>query len=454
MIYAQDTLMTGHGSAIVVAGWTPLARVDRALQSNYRVLGSLYSPTRGISLIIRNLLANPSWREVYILKATREDENSGGCQALNDFFAHGFYPGTDANGTQVWLVRSSVYATIDYTITEEALNTIREHVICKLYYSVLMIKEAVEESPLNAGEPVLLSPMLFPMPQTVDAKLLPARRNGHLITGSLAHVYGELLYRIKTSGRYEGKRQELLNVMCIIDSFRTQKWMGIDSTFLEHYTDDILSRRGHYGKRLAFPVDQISGVISELKRDAGSTRAVATTYHPAEDFGSPAPPCLVELCFQVRASQLELAAVFRSHDCADAWLYNVLSLRSLQAAVAIELGVEAGELSIVSQSAHIYQHSFETVDRKIAEGYQLRQRYEDPIGYFIIDRAPDKSVTVTHSSAEGNTIREYTGITSALALARLVYFNNPTIEPTHLAFLAIECERALTDEHFTYDTRK
>ena len=61
----------------------------------FAVIGQLYSPTRGISLLIRNLLANPHVRFLVIANATKEDRNAGGCECLLDFFRNGFEEGVE-----------------------------------------------------------------------------------------------------------------------------------------------------------------------------------------------------------------------------------------------------------------------------------------------------------------------------------------------------------------------
>ena len=55
-------------------------------QDEYAVIRQLYSSTRGINLLIRNLLANPHVRFLVVLNATKEDNNAGAAQCLLDFF--------------------------------------------------------------------------------------------------------------------------------------------------------------------------------------------------------------------------------------------------------------------------------------------------------------------------------------------------------------------------------
>jgi thymidylate synthase len=84
--YKPNQLLCGHGQTALITGWTVRQAIAKQLTpEDYAVIGNLYSPTRGIGPLIRNLLANPHVRYLVILDATREDKNAGGCQCLFDF---------------------------------------------------------------------------------------------------------------------------------------------------------------------------------------------------------------------------------------------------------------------------------------------------------------------------------------------------------------------------------
>jgi thymidylate synthase len=93
-LYKPNQLICGTGKTCVVTGWTVKNIVAKHLQrSDFAAIGNLYSPTRGINFLIRNLLANPHVRYLVILNGTREDRNSGGGKCLLDFFRQGFAAG-------------------------------------------------------------------------------------------------------------------------------------------------------------------------------------------------------------------------------------------------------------------------------------------------------------------------------------------------------------------------
>jgi thymidylate synthase len=80
----------------LLAGWTPKAAIARHLApEDYAVVGQLYSPTRGISFLMRNLLANPHVHCLVAVNATKEDANAGAITCLLDFFKNGFELGTN-----------------------------------------------------------------------------------------------------------------------------------------------------------------------------------------------------------------------------------------------------------------------------------------------------------------------------------------------------------------------
>jgi len=58
--HKPNQLIYGTGQTAVITGWTVKQAIAKRLQpSKYAVIGQLYSPTRGINLLVRNLLLNP-----------------------------------------------------------------------------------------------------------------------------------------------------------------------------------------------------------------------------------------------------------------------------------------------------------------------------------------------------------------------------------------------------------
>ncbi|HEY9845746.1 MAG TPA: hypothetical protein V6D03_06065, partial [Candidatus Caenarcaniphilales bacterium] len=134
-------LICGTGQTAVITGWTVKQTVAKQLdKSEFAVIGQLYSSTRGISLLIRNLLANPHVRFVVVLNATQEDRNAGGCECLLDFFKQGFVEGESDTGRHCWVIRSRIAGYIDWEIPATVLEQLRQSVI---WQEVGSIAEAV-----------------------------------------------------------------------------------------------------------------------------------------------------------------------------------------------------------------------------------------------------------------------------------------------------------------------
>jgi len=58
-LHKPNQLIYGTGQTAVISGWTVKQAIAKQLQPTGTVIGQLYSATRGINLLIRNLLANP-----------------------------------------------------------------------------------------------------------------------------------------------------------------------------------------------------------------------------------------------------------------------------------------------------------------------------------------------------------------------------------------------------------
>jgi thymidylate synthase len=84
-------VFSGSGQTVIVTGWTLKSAVENKLEEHeYGAIGQLYSPTRNINFLVRNLLWNPHIRLLIVVNVTKEDKNSGAVQCLLDFFREGF----------------------------------------------------------------------------------------------------------------------------------------------------------------------------------------------------------------------------------------------------------------------------------------------------------------------------------------------------------------------------
>jgi thymidylate synthase len=140
--YKPNQLILGYGQIAVVTGWTVRESVAKKLDnSEYAVIGQLYSATRGIDFLVRNLLLNPHVRTLIIINATKEDRNAGSCQCLLDFFQKGYFKGKSDTGKDCWVVNSEITGYIDIEVSETALDKLRSSLNVEMQSS---IAEAVE----------------------------------------------------------------------------------------------------------------------------------------------------------------------------------------------------------------------------------------------------------------------------------------------------------------------
>ena len=105
--------------------------------------------------------------------------------------------------------------------------------------------------------------------------------------------------------------------------------------------------------------DQLDYVISELKRNPSSRRAVMVLWDKDADQTSGDPPCLNHIQFFVRDDKLDMVVLFRSNDAVKATFMNAFALIMLQKKVADILGYEVGTYTHRANSFHCYEKDFE-----------------------------------------------------------------------------------------------
>ena len=280
--HKPNQLIYGSGQTAVITGWTVKETLRKHLKDNeYAVIGQLYSPTRGINLLIRNLLLNPHVRYLVILNATKEDKNAGACQCLGDFFRYGVEASISDTGRKSWVIRSLIPGYIDIDIDINALEKLRRSVEIQ---DAISISDAVEKIQYYGNKEIVApwgTPLQFAM-NIVESNVFPGTRYGHRIEGkTIAETWVKIIHRIKTTGTirptgYDGKWQELIDLMAVVTEepedfyFPEPNYLPIDRSFLEEYISQILddapNREGvkyTYGQRLRswFGRDQIEQVI-------------------------------------------------------------------------------------------------------------------------------------------------------------------------------------------------
>jgi thymidylate synthase len=469
-LHKPNQLIYGTGQTAVITGWTVKGAIAKKLQSHeFAVIGQLYSPTRGISLLIRNLLANPHVRFLVILNATKEDRNAGGCECLLDFFRHGFEEGSSDTGRRCWVIRSSIPGYIDFEIDAGALEQLRQSLEVSEAHSIV---EAVSQVKAYADrdtvEPWGL-PLEFPMPSVVPT-VLPGPRYGHRIEGrTIAETWVKIIHRIKTTGTirptgYDGQWQELIDLMAVVTDeppdfyFPEPNYLPCDRNFIEEYISQILDdspyREGvkyTYGQRLRswFGRDQIEQVIQKLIGEIDAASGVMSLWD-VKDHEQGGSPCLNHIWVRVVDNELSLTATLRSNDMFAAWPANAMGLRALQQYIRDAIAknsrydLRMGPLITVSQSAHIYDDTWENADKLIQQQYSAISRhrnFDDPVGNFLIEIEADQIVVRQTTPGSGEVVAYYYG-KEPLKLVREICAASPAINPEHTGYLGMELQKA------------
>jgi thymidylate synthase len=499
-IYKPNQLILGSGYIAICTGWTPAKSVAAKLDpSDYAVIGNLYSASRGINFLVRNLLANPHVCDLVVMDSTREDKNSGSVQCLKDFFENGVYKGKNDVGKECWVIDSLVKGYIDIDIPLEVLNQLRSSVTLRdnlTTYAILMLRLSV----YGANKP-WANPMVFPYNEPTS-EVKPGPLYGHRIEGkTIAETWIKILQRIKTTGTirptgYDGKWQELIDLMAIVTDepedfyFPEPNYLPLDKKYLKNYIPQILDDANYregvkytYGQRLRswFGQDQIKAVITKLIKEIDSASAVMSLwdsgsgnyqilaehnswrghdYHTIvrgerkkgdSDHNHSGSPCLNHIWVRVVDNELSLTATFRSNDMFSAWPANAMGLRALQHHIRDEIASQSeydltmGPLITISQSAHIYDDCWETVQQLIDNQYQsiISQEfrgYSDPVGNFLVE-TDGNNITVIQLTPSGEFVGKWEG-KNPLKLIRQIIADCPSIQSFHVGYLAREIERA------------
>jgi len=484
--HKPNQLIYGSGQTAVITGWTVKEAIYKHLRKNeYAVIGQLYSPTRGINLLIRNLLLNPHVRYLVILNGTKEDKNAGACQCLGDFFRHGVEESISDIGRKSWVIRSLIPGYIDIDIDINALEKLRHSVEIQ---EAISISDAVEKIKYYGNKEIVApwgTPLQFPM-NIVESNVFPGTRYGHRIEGkTIAETWVKIIHRIKTTGTirptgYDGTWQELIDLMAIITDepdnfyFPEPNYLPIDRSFLEEYISQILDNTTNqegvkytYGQRLRswFGRDQIEQVIEKLAHDINSARAVMSLWDASQDHNDN-PPCLNHIWVRIVDNELSLTATFRSNDMFSAWPANAMGLRALQKyiynAVINKTNhiLKMGALITISQSAHIYDDCFENVANIISSQYSKiaqRKDYFDPAGSFIITIQNNQIIVEHTTPGSGEVVNCYSG-KSAHKLSQQIFTDSPGLQVSHAMYLGVELQKAemafLMKEQFIYEQDK
>lgn len=131
---------------------------------------------------------------------------------------------------------------------------------------------------------------------------------------------------------------------------------------------DILNGAYGYRARKHFEIDQINEIVSLLKRDSTTRRAVITLYSPDDlsNSNSRDIPCNTSIFFKIRNSKLDMMVINRSNDLFLGIPYNVFVFNVLLKYIASEVGCEVGKQTHVTDSLHVYEKDYDAVKDIVA----------------------------------------------------------------------------------------
>ncbi|QDL11447.1 thymidylate synthase [Brasilonema octagenarum UFV-E1] len=469
-LHKPKALIYGQGQTAVITGWTVKGAIAKHLHpQEYAVIGQLYSPTRGINLLIRNLLYNPHVRYLVVLNATREDKNAGAGICLLDFFRNGFEEGLSDTGRRCWVIRSLYVGYIDIEVDASALQKLRQSIEFQEAKSIAEACNLVKSFAEKVASKPWGLPLEFPISIVVPTAL-PGSRYAHRIEGkTIAETWVKIIHLIKTTGTirpsaYEGQWQELIDVMAVVTSepenfyFPEPNYLPINRDFLQEYIsqtlDDAPNQEGvkyTYGQRLRswFGRDQIQQVIDKLVIDIDSARAVMSLWDVSND-ANDSPPCLNHIWVRIVDNELSMTATLRSNDMFSAWPANAMGLRALQQHIRDEIckisthSLKMGPLITISQSAHIYDDCWENAEKVIQSQYTkiCQQRdYADPAGSFVISVQDGKILVEQMTPGSGEVVNCFLG-KSAKQLYQQIAASCQGLQIEHAMYLGTELQKA------------
>jgi len=113
-------------------------------------------------------------------------------------------------------------------------------------------------------------------------------------------------------------------------------------------------------------VDQIQGVIDEIKRNPDSRRLVVSAWNPSDLAKMALPPCHCLFQFYVADGKLSCQLYQRSADIFLGVPFNIASYALLTAMMAQVTGLKPGDFVHTFGDAHIYSNHVEQTERLLS----------------------------------------------------------------------------------------
>jgi len=450
-LFFADTLKFGNPESPVgiCTLWTEKEKVVSAVDSrDYCVVGNLYTKY-GVNAVIKNVLANPRIR--YVVLCGADISGSG-----DAFLA--------------WMAGVNGALQLDGDITPEHAVLFRDSV------NVIDMRGQEAEVGKAIGKLKPLPPFAKPIELgevRETHSTLSSAKSGFLISEKgIASAWLRILDSIMKFGEekpseYGIAQKEVLDLMAVIegDDEGIAPWLGFTDSDLQKYYPTVLEGKKPsgvaytYGERLlrhpllgvrerwhdemAATFNQLEAAYEHLKDAPHTRRAMAFTWNVEIDSKSQHPPCLTQVSWNVKNNRLCQTAVIRSNDMFGAWPMNAFALRELQRRMAKRLGIEAGQLIIISNSAHIYANNWAEAKRLLDKYYTggAEEFRIDPLGYFVVS-VKEGEIAVQHHVPDGRPSQFLFRGKNAIDLYRSIVRENLVSKFDHAAYIGKELARA------------
>ncbi|MBO4768049.1 MAG: thymidylate synthase [Bacteroidales bacterium] len=113
-------------------------------------------------------------------------------------------------------------------------------------------------------------------------------------------------------------------------------------------------------------IDQLSGVVEQIRRNPDSRRLIVSAWNPAEVDKMALPPCHSMFQFYVADGRLSCQLYQRSADVFLGVPFNIASYALLTMMIAQSCGLKAGDFVHTLGDAHIYLNHFDQVATQLS----------------------------------------------------------------------------------------
>ena len=114
-------------------------------------------------------------------------------------------------------------------------------------------------------------------------------------------------------------------------------------------------------------VNQIQSVIHMYKNDGYNTNQACMAVAMPSDIDLPDPPCLRSIDTRISGNKLHFVVYFRSWDLWAGFPANLGAIQLMKEYMAVEIGVEDGEIIASSKGLHLYNYVFELAKLRVGK---------------------------------------------------------------------------------------